>query len=352
MPAGASLLPPERLADRIRGLVFGAALGDAAGLATEFLSRKTVEEFYGEGFPFSPQPSRVLPDTHRMMWAPGDWTDDTDQLVLILQSLLHTKGLADPSDFARRMVRWQESGFQELGDGGAAGLGQHTKHVLSNPNFVTAPHETAFAVWENGGRKNAANGAVMRTAVTGVPFFWSRETVIHNTISFCKTTHADPRCVASCLVVALCVSEMLMGVPTDTRAQMEQLVARAVAVTKETVADDAVMDELTLTVEATTRHDPQSLRDLELDDPHKLGYTFKCLGSGVWALNSETSFESTMRQIVSEGGDADTNCAVAGALLGCRLGFSQLPSNWVAELQHSSWLDAYAQKLLFMLQLR
>jgi hypothetical protein len=69
-----------RLADRIRGLFFGAALGDAAGLATEFMTSAEEEEFYGTRFEFMPQPTKMKPDTHRMMWAPGDWTDDTDQL--------------------------------------------------------------------------------------------------------------------------------------------------------------------------------------------------------------------------------------------------------------------------------
>ena len=103
-PPGASTLSPERLADRIRGLVFGAACGDATGLATEFLSRADVEAFYGPDFAYCPVPKATKPDTHRMMWLPGDWTDDTDQLVLVLQSLLHSRGEADPVDFAHRLL--------------------------------------------------------------------------------------------------------------------------------------------------------------------------------------------------------------------------------------------------------
>ena len=34
-----------------------------------------------------------------------------------------------------------------------------------------------------------------------------------------------------------------------------------------------------------------------------------------------------LNELILAGGDADTNGAVAGALLGCRLGFSQLPSD-------------------------
>ena len=36
-----------------------------------------------------------------------------------------------------------------------------------------------------------------------------------------------------------------------------------------------------------------------------------------------------------QGGDADTNGAVAGALLGCKLGTSALPPSWLSELKRT-----------------
>ncbi len=40
-----------------------------------------------------------------------------------------------------------------------------------------------------------------------------------------------------------------------------------------------------------------------------------------------------------QGGDADTNGAVAGALLGCKLGASKIPETWISGLKHKKWLD-------------
>lgn len=43
--------------------------------------------------------------------------------------------------------------------------------------------------------------------------------------------------------------------------------------------------------------------------------------------------------MVFKGGDADTNCSVAGALLGCKLGYDKLPESWLNDLAHKEWLD-------------
>lgn len=61
-------------------------------------------------------------------------------------------------------------------------------------------------------------------------------------------------------------------------------------------------------------------------------------------------FVSRVNRILSpfrlrrQGGDADTNGAVAGALLGCKLGTSALPPSWVNELKHKDWLDYHINR--------
>ena len=139
-------------------------------MAAEFLSKDETVDFYGLEADF--QPGReVFPDEHRMMWCAGDWTDDTDQQILMMQSLLKSKGRADPCDFAMRLSAWRNTGFKELGDQSAAGLGQTTKAVLNDPNFLSAPHDVAA----KHSAKIPSNGGVMRTAMAGIPNFWDED---------------------------------------------------------------------------------------------------------------------------------------------------------------------------------
>ena len=51
----------------------------------------------------------------------------------------------------------------------------------------------------------------MRTSVLGIHDFGNIDGVISNTMAACKVTHADPRCIASCIAVTTAVAIMLQG---------------------------------------------------------------------------------------------------------------------------------------------
>lgn len=51
----------------------------------------------------------------------------------------------------------------------------------------------------------------MRTSILGTIHFQDLNKVIENTKNACKITHADPRCVASCVAVTTAIALMLQG---------------------------------------------------------------------------------------------------------------------------------------------
>ena len=63
--------------------------------------------------------------------------------------------------------------------------------VIGDPAFLTDPHGTAKAVWEQ--HKSPSNGAVMRTGILGVAHFHNLDEVETNAVRICKATHYDPR---------------------------------------------------------------------------------------------------------------------------------------------------------------
>ncbi len=78
--------------DNIVGAIYGNAIGDALGLATEFMTKEEVNKHYGEK---KITYDAIVQDGHRRRWKKGDWTDDTDQMILIMQTIIETDKTSD-----------------------------------------------------------------------------------------------------------------------------------------------------------------------------------------------------------------------------------------------------------------
>jgi len=311
------------LEDRVRGVIFGHAIGDALGLGTEFLSKQQVRIYYPNRLEDLEQIKR---DAHRRRWAVGDWTDDTDQMLCILDSLL-TQGRVDILNVAFRIHQW-------ACDGGM-GIGRTVADVVYSHDFCQQPHAASERVWLSSRKQAAANGGVMRTSVLGVWESESADAVRRNAEAVCKITHYDPRCVASCVIVCLAIRALLRE---DIRA--------------ERLVDDLAVtaDEYDARVREYIEKASQSeIAELALDEPSSIGYTLKAMATGIWALLHPTTYRDGILSVIHEGGDADTNASVAGAILGARFGLSGIPRRWVDSLLHRADLEARVDGLLTIL---
>ena len=104
--------------------------------------------------------------------------------------------------------------------------------------------------------------------------------------------------------------------------------------------------------------DPQSLTT---QTSSSIGYTYKCLASGIWALRQGVAavksgvqdrpsvFEKAITELTMAGGDADTNGAVAGSLLGAFLGYTSLTASWVKDLKYREWLLSKADAATYLI---
>ena len=146
----------ETLKERFLGTIFGQAVGDALGLSTEFMSKQEVDQFYPNGIE---DYSQIVQDDHRRRWQRGDWTDDTDMMLCILDSFVACQK-GDILDIARRFKEWMMNG--------GMGIGRHTYNVMALGDYTSNPQKAAEIIWKMGKKKAAANGAVMRTSVVGL----------------------------------------------------------------------------------------------------------------------------------------------------------------------------------------
>ncbi|KAJ4984201.1 hypothetical protein SVAN01_10309 [Stagonosporopsis vannaccii] len=362
--------------DKIYGCLIGSALGDTIGLYTEFLTKdQSAKSYPSQRFTLIAPRTEPYQDAHRMQFEPCAWTDDTDQALLILLSYLHIQthdpdmDLADA--FAARLKIWVSRGLPAL-DRSAFDIGILVGAVANSPRYLSDPFGCATERWIKSSRKAAPNGSLMRTHPIGViGVNLTEEQTWRLSVRVGRTTHVDPRCVVACCISVGVIRQLLRG-QIEAEKDMDAAIERAYEWVRRQPdlmnpghSVDLTENQIRLHLERQEfeKHVyAQTLQELQLDAQGKIGYVYKCLGAAILILRlairrtSRASlaigvagkaqlFEKLMVQLIMEGGDADTNGAAAGALLGAYLGYANLPSHWKLGLAHNEWLMSKIERL-------
>ncbi|KAG2179634.1 hypothetical protein INT44_006482 [Umbelopsis vinacea] len=428
IPSGCSKLNRLEIVDKVKGLIFGAVLGDCLGLATEGMTKEQVEAVYGEGpIRFGLEDEDVtgvvgvpfFRDAYRSMFDDNDFGDDTDQQLLLVQSLIHTGGVFNNKDFAKRLKDWSQHGLVALSKP-PIGAGRSTQCTINHPGFEQDPHRAAADVWRAKHVLRSANGAITRAPLLGVVKFWDGTTVIENAADCCRVTHPDPRSIASCAIVSTLVARMLRSQdteyndyppsptssfgnnqldqdqvfrsPSNTPPLSNQDLMHNTANKKYFIdtlsTDPSLLSLVDSAIEANQRcltapntdplfyspetdqqltqgyyaqllahcYPPVNLESLALDHTDDSQDVFKTLGAAIYGFTRQlpkgeqtSSFKRILMDVVLQGGDADSNASVTGALLGLRMGYSMLPSEWVVGLKHWEWLEDCVEEFVALL---
>lgn len=287
------------------GCLYGQAIGDALGLGTEFLNKSEVQKYY---------PNRlsryedIIQDAHRRRWAKGAWTDDTDMMLCIL-------GGYGKDGFNIRKIA---QNFKNWADGEPMGIGSHIFKVLAMGDYVEKHDDCSRLWWELSRKTSAANGALMRTSVVGL----ARKVVEQQTIDICKLTHYDPRCVGSCVVATNIIHALVWGNIELTYNEIKAIGDKY---------DNRIAKWIDLAYKS------ESISELDLDETHSIGYTLRSLAAALWCYWHANSFEEGLLGVVNEGGDADTNGAIACAILGAKYGYDAIPRYYIENLHNQEY---------------
>ena len=187
------MMTKEQIYDRMMGCLYGQAIGDALGLGGEGQYADGMKRMYPNKLQ---RYDEIIPFAHVRLWKPGEFTDDTDQMLCILNALL-SDNCINPNTLAKNILNWYET------DG--MGCGALTSKIIHAPGWLEAPIETSKIVWELTNKNSAPNGGLMRTSVVGI---WN-EYVIENAEKACMVTHYDPRCVGSCVIASLIINNLV-----------------------------------------------------------------------------------------------------------------------------------------------
>ncbi len=308
-----------------KGCIYGFILGDAVGAPIEFLSKKGLKQhnitFDNIDFPMVNKPTHKLNSNDR-------FTDDTEHLLFTLNSLKENNKV-DQIDIAKKLVYWKHHGIIELGDHCGRGCGGTIGLLCSNDNFIINPEQCAKDL------DSGSNGALMRSP--SIPLFSKTfDDMISDTITLCKTTHTNSRCVVSCLILNTLIWNCLHNTTYDIDMFKHLL-------------EDEYLSDYNRYTQFT------NLSECELDGSDKngyfynqIGYCFKTLSCAIYAYkNRDKPFKDVLKDIYMQGGDTDTNGAIAGSIIGAYIGYDKLDYGWISKINGIEYVNREVDKYLY-----
>lgn len=291
----------------MKGCLYGQAIGDALGLGSEFMSKVEVSKNYPDGLRNYDQ---IIQDEHRHRWVKGAWTDDTDMMLCIL----------DGFENDRFNVHSVASNFKAWFNGNPMGIGSHTYKVLCMKDYVEQPEMCSKLWWDLTRQQSAANGALMRTSVVGL----APDDIEKQAEAICKLTHYDSRCVGSCVIAVLIIHNLVWYNKQLSYSDVINIAEKY---------DERILEWVDVA------YNSSDISMLDLDDPLSIGYTLRTLSAVLWCYWHVQSFVDGLLTVVNEGGDADTNAAIACAILGAKFGFASIPRYYVEELHNTQMFN-------------
>lgn len=279
--------PKQRVRDagllaRAQGALLGQAVGDALGQLVEFESAAQVSSRYPDGV-------RELADGGPHRTLAGQPTDDTEMALMLARSIVASGGF-DAALARRAYLDWLGSEPFDVGTTTSRGL--------------------------NGGdtRESEANGSCMRISPLAVHLWRCPPAVIAARASEdARLTHQSATCRDATAAFAIAVA-MAVREPLPPRALYER-VARW------------VRDQPDFAPSVAKIFAAADVAPVDDFQTHQ-GWVLIALRNAFHQLLHAPSFEEGLVRTVSQGGDADTNGAIAGALLGAVYGRDAVPGRW------------------------
>ncbi|MBU4077795.1 MAG: ADP-ribosylglycohydrolase family protein [Euryarchaeota archaeon] len=303
----------EQLENKYTGCMLGAAIGDALGKQNEGLNRKDILM------------TRIIKDYGKApagcpgeKLKPGQYTDDTEQMILLAQSLIECRGF-DAGDFALRIARW-----------GADALADPLRKKLVGPSSSGAiARLNSGASWKESGSSIPSCGSAMRAAPIGL-FYSDMDEVETNAALSSIPTHNSGEAIAGAVAVAVGVRCAIDGM----------------------MCSDIIREVST----RASKYDTDLAKKIELsflvknDEPDKV---FTTLGTSYMVYDTVPSAfycfsrhfdepENAVIEAANAGGDTDSIACITGALAGARHGIDAIPERWIKGLENRELVEHIA----------
>lgn len=257
--------------ERAQGCLMGQIAGDSLGSLVEFQDPAKIAKKYPEG-------PRQLADGGTWNTLAGQPTDDSEMALALARQLVEDGGYRRCKVLSA-YKRWLQSGPFDVGTTTSRGL-------KGNPN------------WDS-----QANGSLMRCSPLGLAYAPEELALVAAADS--ALTHPNRLCTECCRVFTQTISHGIAGRSVSEALELA-------------LAGSGEIRELLL---AALEGPPE-------DFMKQMGWVRVAFANAFYLLAQERPLEAALVWTVRQGGDTDTNAAIAGALLGAFQGLDAIPRQW------------------------
>jgi ADP-ribosyl-[dinitrogen reductase] hydrolase len=282
--------------DKIRGMFYGLALGDAIGAPFEFGGKNRLENYSGlldrPVIRFSRFQGKKTAEI-------GQITDDSEMTLSLARSLVRNKTYYK-DDVITSYMNWANSGCPYMGT--------NTRNLFKGIKTISGYKKRYDEKYGNENEIDSwsqSNGCLMRCSpISLLP----KDTYIESTIVDCKLSNPHPICAESCVIYNIILRNLLENKDKDIAIKEIQKYVK-LPVIKETIKQGI----------------ERKPRDIE-EQKGWILHALYCVFYYLSPLNTKTTFQDCIDEIIMLGGDTDTNACIVGAIIGANLSYSKMES--------------------------
>jgi len=317
------------LLDRARGTLLGLLCGDSLGALAEGMSAAEASELFPDGIP-------TMRENAELRMPAGGLSDDGEMAIALARSIARCERY-DPAHALRAYAHWYRTHPPIVGTTTSRAL--EAAHLALGPNDSAWPDEAARArpvvmeiVGEAAANESISNGSLMRCAPLGLlGTFADFDDLWRWCSEDASLTHPNPVCAHAGFALCAGIAIALRSPGMDPLALLKDVRL----LLEERSADESVIAAL----DAARKGGIKADRDVSKD-----GAIVALHNAFAQALRADSAHQGITASVML-GGDADTNAAVAGALLGAIFGVRSLRDNWVQAIITARPIgDAYNER--------
>ena len=323
--------------DKVAGMFWGIAIGDALGMPVETFKPEQIKTRYGKliSANYIAAKGHKWYDGHPV----GSWTDDTQLSIAVADALIEKPTRISPSLIAKKHVETLEK-YGEAGWGGTSK--RAVKRLAEGVSYKKSSYE------EGKSFSGCGNGTAMKAGPIGA-FLCSSQNEegrdIRDISRVSLTTHSTSMAVSATLAHAFAVKYCLLTEPEEfSRSKFIGNVIRYSAIGSLFASETRTEDDLT-----------ERFYSLSLSEKFTRKMILEQFGGGSCYVYNSLPFTymffiknfmkfQTILNIINAGGDSDSNASMAACLLGALHGVSIFPKKLIDTIHDKDAVESTVER--------